>query len=126
MHEGHTTDVFADTFYDGIHQLRYRRRGEGSTSAVWSLMEAVYEGRRDRSVCGDTVTMHRSYACKELISTFVELGLGVVAIMLELKNAHPLVAALHLDPKNDALDDDWGSPPAKRMPTTMGSSQIHR
>lgn len=48
------------------------------------------------------------------------MSLGVATIMPEhLKNFHLLVAASHLDRKEDSLDDDGGSPPAKLMATKM-------
>lgn len=59
--EGHTTDVFADFCYHCIHQMRYRRRGEGSTSVVQALGEAVHEVCADRSVCGGIMRIDRRY-----------------------------------------------------------------
>lgn len=104
--EGHTADAIADALFRITLMVRFRRRGISQTDNVYSLVEAILEGRGEQSVHGFILTADRGYGKLSLMRELLCHRIGSIMIMPEhLLQSHPFVGKSFLSiTRNDDED----------------------
>jgi hypothetical protein len=103
----------ADAFFRTTLAIRFRRKGESQLVCVEKLLDAVLEGRGERSFSGLILTGDRGYGKPQLLDALRKRGLSCVFVMPEhILQCHPFIAASRLNiTRADDIESElnkWG------------------